>query len=139
MQFLKQMRYLLQKYPEPASRTPAFVAKLFERTERVERAYQSIMERHDGDPSGIEFRHATWLRWGIVLPDASEPGKTRVQYFSTTGLGRHDSFSTLEEAVEFLVASNYVVEDPGVLDKMAVRWRAEAATAPGQTPQACGG
>lgn len=123
MYMTRTLQALHQQYPDSSVRS-TFVARLFDAADRVEQAYCHIMARHDGDPSGIEFRHVSFLRWAIVLPDASEPGRTRIQYFTPSGFDRHRSFSTLEEAVEEMVSEGFVVEQPRMLDSLAASWRA---------------
>ncbi|MCL4682474.1 MAG: hypothetical protein KJZ92_14550 [Rhodocyclaceae bacterium] len=123
----RAMRCLEALYPNVAQRATRFVSALFERARRNERHYAGIMSRHCGDPSGVEFRHLTWQRWGVILPDASVPGKTRIQYFTPFGMSKHDTLATLEEAVEALVEGGYVIEDAGALDRMFVRWQPQAA------------
>lgn len=118
------MQALQQQYPEAGEEGPRpFVARLIRAARHVEQVYGEIMRRHAGDPSGIEFRHVSYLRWAIVLPDASEPGKTRIQFFTPSGFDIHRTFATLEEAVEQMVSEGYVVEQPRMLDSLAVGWR----------------
>ncbi len=124
MYLTRTLQTLHQQYPDSSARS-SFIAHLFEAADRVEKDYCHIMARHDGDPRGIEFRHVAFLRWAIVLPDASEPGRTRIQYFTPSGFDRHRSFATLEEAVEEMVSEGYVVEQPRMLDSLAVSWRAK--------------
>jgi hypothetical protein len=73
MYLTRTLQALHQQYPDSSARS-SFIARLFDAADRVEQAYCHIMARHDGDPSGIEFRHVAFLRWAIVLPDASGAG-----------------------------------------------------------------
>lgn len=81
--------------------------------------YNAIMERHNGDPSGIEFNHKRGDRWAFVLPDASDPGRYRYQSFDEHGFISHATFNTVSEAVRDMVESGYVNEDIGALDRMS--------------------
>jgi hypothetical protein len=87
-------------------------------------AYNRIMCRFDGDPSGVEFKSSSRAAWAFVLPDASEIGKQRVQYFDGDGFFSHSPYATVDECVDAMVSEGYVLEDVGALDTMSQsdRW-----------------
>ncbi len=82
-------------------------------------AFVQIMVRHDGNPSGIEFRHHSDAeRWSFVLPDASTAGY-RAQFFDTHGFSGHTHFETVEQAVDEMVQRGFRIEDVGALDRVS--------------------
>ena len=124
------MHALQRQYPGAGEAMPPFVARLISAARHVEEVYDEIMCRHGGNPSGIEFRHVALPRWAVVLPDASKLGRTRIQFFTSSGMDTHRSFVSLEEAVENMVSEGYVVEQPRVLDSLAVCWYRRAQENP---------
>ncbi len=87
--------------------------------------FDTIMRRFGADPSGVEFRNKSRDAWAFVLPDASEPGRHRVQYFDRTGFFSHHPENTVAACVDTMVSDGYVVEDAGALDRLSVTddWR----------------
>ena len=82
-------------------------------------AFVQIMQRYDGNPSGIEYRfHSDNERWAFVLPDATQEG-FRVQFFDTRGFSGHSHFDDLEAAVDEMVTRGYRIEDVGALDRLS--------------------
>lgn len=94
-------------------------------------AYNDIMVRFDGNPSGIEFKSRSSNQWAFVLPDASEPGKQRIQYFDDRSFFSHHPYSTIAEAVMAMVSEGYREEDSGALDRVSATetWRKGTAVA----------
>ena len=87
-------------------------------------AYDRIMSRFGGDPSGVEFKSTSRDAWAFVLPDASEPGKHRVQYFDQDSFFSHQPYSSVADCVDAMVSEGYVTADVGALDKLSEteRW-----------------
>ena len=81
-------------------------------------AYDEVMRRHDGDPSGVEYRRSDRNSWAFVLPDASEPGCHRIQYFDEHGFSSHHGCETVERAVDTMVSEGFCVRDDGALDRV---------------------
>lgn len=94
-----------------------YVEHLFEVAAKTNEPFSRIMERHGGDPTGFEHKLMNRDQWAFVLPDASEPGRYRVQYFDAAGFISHASHNDLVAAVEAMVTEGYVVEDRGALDR----------------------
>lgn len=78
--------------------------------------FDEIMVKYDGSPMGVEFRSKHRDAWAFVLPDASEQGKFRIQYFDRNGFASHHSDESVEACVNQMVADGYTVEDAGALD-----------------------
>lgn len=87
--------------------------------------YDELLRRHDGDPSGVEFRHHSDARYAFVLADASEPGNWRIQFFDADGFSSHESYAELHEAVFEMVWQGFAQEDKGALSRLSgtPRWR----------------
>lgn len=81
--------------------------------------YDAIMRKFNGDPSGVEFKADNRDAWAFVLPDASEPGRMRVQYFDRSSFFSHHPYDTLSECVDNMVAEGYTVEDAGALERLS--------------------
>lgn len=96
-----------------------FTAYLLEKALPSSMLYNDIMMRHDGNPIGIEFRDTTREAWAFLLPDASAPGKFRVQYFDAHGFSRHHTVDSLHQALEDMLAEHYTIKDAGALDRLS--------------------
>lgn len=95
------------------------IPELMEVALPIQQAYAEIMLRHNGCPIGIEHRHKSREAWAFVLPDASVPGKYRVQYFDEHGFFSHDTHDTIEDVVEEMVRSGYSLEEMGALNRLS--------------------
>lgn len=86
--------------------------------------YNDIMRAYQGDPSGVEYANRDG-HYAFVLADASEPGRYRVQNFDDKGFSGHQTYNSLEEAVEQMVVDGYYREDRGALDRLSAtaQWR----------------
>lgn len=84
-----------------------------------------------GDMSqGGILKQATSERWAFVLPDVSEPGKWRIQYFDTRGFSGHSVYNTADECVDSALASGFALRDDQALDRaqqLASFWRGNYA------------
>lgn len=95
-------------------------------------AFNCIMEAHNGNPVGVEYEHRKDVgRFAVVLPDASAPGKFRVQFFDKNGFSSHDTIGAVEDAVEEMVKQGYWKDARGVMDRLSQtrEWQIGNATA----------
>lgn len=67
---------------------------------------------------GMVLKQKSAARWGMILPDASEPGKWRIQTFDERGFSGHSTYNTTSEALRAAVQSGFVERDDGALDKL---------------------
>jgi len=81
--------------------------------------YDAIMRKFNGDPSGVEFKDGKRDAWAFILPDASEQGRMRVQYFDRSSFFSHHPYDTVAECMDALVAEGYTLEDAGALDRLS--------------------
>ncbi|AJF08162.1 hypothetical protein [Geoalkalibacter subterraneus] len=98
----------------------------------VARAFNEIMERHNGKPVGVEYEHhKNTGRFAVVLPDAAVPGKFRVQFFDKNGFSSHDTIGPVEKAAEEMVRQGYRVLSEGEMDRLSQTrdWQIGNATA----------
>jgi len=98
----------------------------------VARAFNEIMERHKGDPVGVEYEHHKNAgRFAVVLPDAAVPGKFRVQFFDKNGFSSHDTIGPVEKAAEEMVQQGYRVLSKGEMNRLSQTrdWQIGNATA----------
>jgi hypothetical protein len=80
--------------------------------------FNGIMVEHNGDPSGVEFRADDRESWAFVLPDASEQGSHRIQYFDEHGFWSHSRHATVFDATSAMVTERFRLKDAGALDRM---------------------
>ncbi len=72
-----------------------------------------------GDISdGVILRHKSSARWAFMLPDMTEPGRWRVQYFDECGFTGHGVRDTQRDIVEDTVREGFTVPDHGALDRL---------------------
>lgn len=60
-------------------------------------------------------------RYIAVFPDASEPGKVRIQEFDARGFSGHQTFNTMKELIEAVATSQDLEPAPGILDELAAK------------------
>ena len=96
-----------------------FYEHLLESEQPTQDAYAAIMAAHNGLPLGVEHKHKDREAWAFVLPDASQPGAYRVQYFDEHGFTSHQSEQSLEEVVEEMARGGYTVEDRDALPRVS--------------------
>lgn len=82
-------------------------------------AFNRIMTVHNGNPAGTEFRNTSRDAYAFVLPDASEVGRFRVQYFDANGFSSHSCMDRLDQAVLEMVTDGFLIEATGVLDRLS--------------------
>jgi len=79
----------------------------------------SLLDAAQGDLIGLTLKHPTDERWGMILPDASSPGRYRWQGFRADGFTGHCTFDSAELCLGDMIDSNLEVPDPGALDRLA--------------------
>ncbi|MFC0668589.1 hypothetical protein ACFSKY_23200 [Azotobacter chroococcum] len=74
---------------------------------------------------GFTLKHGQHDAWGMICPDASEPGRYRWQAFRRDGFTGHSTFDSSEQCLGDLVDNGYTLPDPGALDRLAdtVEWQ----------------
>ena len=120
------MAYLTKSWLHAKDRSidPEFGKYLRELARPVQIAYVQMMNKYQGNPSGVEFRHhRDEERWAFVLQDASDPG-FRIQFFDTFGMFGHQHYATMDEAVQEMLLQGFLIDDAGALDRIAStpRW-----------------
>jgi len=81
-------------------------------------SYDLVMRAHGGDPSGVEYRRDDRESWAFVLPDASQPGMHRIQYFDQHGFSSHHPCESVAKAADTMVTEGFRVRDDGALDRI---------------------
>lgn len=73
---------------------------------------------------GLTLKHHRLESWGIVLPDASQPGRFRWQAFQRDGFTGHCTHNTPELCIGDMLDDGYTVLDMGALDRLSatVEW-----------------
>ncbi len=57
-------------------------------------------------------------RWAFLLPDMTEQGKWRIQYFDLRGFSGHGIYSAPCALVDAAISGGYVERDDGALDRV---------------------
>lgn len=68
---------------------------------------------------GMTLRHETQEMWGIIVPDASHPGKVRWSGFRKDGFTGHSTYETAEQCIGDMLDSGLVMPDQGALDRLS--------------------
>ena len=84
-----------------------------------------LLDQFKNHGLGMTLKHSKRDAWGIVLPDASEPGRFRWQAFQRDGFTGHSTHETPELCIGEMLDDGYVLLDMGVLDRLAatVEWQ----------------
>ena len=88
--------------------------RLVESRLEIRRALRQIGAVEDG----VVLKQKSAARWGMILADASEPGKWRIQTFDERGFSGHSTYNSTAEALRAAVQSGFVERDDGALDRL---------------------
>jgi hypothetical protein len=110
---------------EKVSMADAFHRHLIAVALPTAKVFNRVMQKYGANPIGIEFRHTGRDAWAFVLPDVTEPEKTRIQYFDRNGFLSHFVCDSMQEAVETMIREDYQIDEPGILDTLSITdaWR----------------
>lgn len=117
-----------EEYPKDVVGAKRFVYRnLLANKIKLNSLYQRIMTETNGDPLGVEFKHAKSQEWAYITPEMSDlnDGDFRVQKFDEKGFFTHSTCKTIEDAVELLAKDNFIEKDSGRLDLVSdsYSWR----------------
>lgn len=87
------------------------IARLQERTARRVAALGDIT-------AGAIVRQQSGERWAFLLPDMTEPGRWRMQYFDAHGFSGHGIYDTPEQLAGAAFAEGFRMRDDGALDRV---------------------
>lgn len=110
-------RNFMQSVPTDALarvRSKAFELHLARIHQAKQRAIEQIADV--GECAIVSNKAGT--QWQMILQDASEAGKWRIQTFDDGGFSGHMVFKNKEEAVEHAAVHGYVLRDDGALDRL---------------------
>lgn len=94
-------------------------------------AYQRIVERKElyyqlsQEPIGVQLKSPLSERYIAILPDASEVGQYRIQYFDPKGFSGHSTYPDPQRALREAIFEGFTVRAPGALEALSdtVSWR----------------
>lgn len=72
-----------------------------------------------GAAKGLELASECGKRWAFLLPDMTEPGRWRLQYFDERGFSGHGIYDTEEQLLEAALDAGFRRCDAGSLDRLA--------------------
>ena len=78
-----------------------------------------LMAANGDSPIGLEVNKPGTTQHGLVLPDASEPGKYRNSRWDEHGFYTHSTHETADKALDDLIGDGFTEHAPGSLDRMA--------------------
>lgn len=88
-------------------------------------AKEACKARHSANPVGVQLKSPLSERYTVILPDASEPGLFRLQYFDASGFSGHSTYNTAEQALHEAIVEGLTEDAPGALERLSVTgtWR----------------
>lgn len=84
-----------------------------------------IIQKMNGNLTGLELSNLSCTQFALFLPDASEPGRVRFSCFDEHGFFGHSTFDTYEEALRAAWADGFKKESTQMINKLCVteKWR----------------
>lgn len=84
-----------------------------------------IIQKMNGNLTGLELSNLSCTQFALFLPDASEPGKVRFSCFDENGFFGHSTFATYEEALRAAWSDGFKKESSQMLNKLCIteKWR----------------
>lgn len=84
-----------------------------------------IIQKMNGNLTGLELSNLSGTQFALFLPDASEPGRYRFSCFDEHGFFGHSTFDTYEEALRAAWADGFKKESTQMLNKLCIteKWR----------------
>jgi len=95
-----------------------FQAHVQELRDTRQAGIQALRDANDGNTIGIEAASKDGERFAVVLKDASEPGKFRVQNYDKSSFSGHQVYGTELEALDALWSDGYRTSAQGAMDKL---------------------
>jgi len=95
-----------------------FKAHVAELREKKETEIQTLKDSNAGNIVGIEAQSTDGKRFAVVLPDASEPGKFRVQNYDKSSFSGHQVYNSEQEALDALWVDGYRTSAQGAMNKL---------------------
>ncbi|AJY53200.1 hypothetical protein [Halomonas sp. KO116] len=91
---------------------------------RRQATMDACWERHSGNPIGVQLKTTTDL-YAVILPDATEPGHYRAQFFDEKGFSGHSTYATPEQVLKDLISTGYVLTAKNALETLSTQesWR----------------
>ena len=103
---------------KPQKTKAEFKAHVAELRDKKETGIQSLKDSNDGNTIGIEAQSTDGKRFAVVLPDASEPGRFRVQNYDKSSFSGHQVYNTEQEALDAMWADGYRKSAQGAMNKL---------------------
>lgn len=98
-----------------ASNRAAFEAHLA----KVRSVRQAGVAALGGARDGLELVSDSGKRWALLLPDMTEAGRWRLQYFDERGFSGHGIYDTEGQLLEAAWSAGFTQRAPGALDRLA--------------------
>lgn len=96
-------------------RSAAFLAHVAALREKLSQGVASL----GSAANGLELTTERGKRWAFLLPDMTEQGRWRLQYFDERGFSGHGIYDTEAQLLEAAWSAGFCCPDPGALDRMA--------------------
>jgi hypothetical protein len=95
-------------------------ALIAERNMRANDLKTQLLKAHNGDLTGVELMSADNSQFAIFLPDASDPGRVRVQFFDHRGFFGHSTRDNFPEVLGEALSSGMKTVTKGQLERLAI-------------------
>lgn len=111
--------------PDGDQARSAYAAEIISEIQGKLVALESLLRLFDVVGLGLTVRHAQHESWGMLLMDATEPGRFRWQEFKAYGFVSHHTYDTPAECLGDMVDSGYLIHDPDALVRLSstVEWK----------------
>lgn len=86
---------------------------------RVRSARQAGVASLGSARDGLELVSDSGKRWAFLLPDMTQAGRWRLQYFDERGFSGHGIYDSEEQLLEAAWAAGFTQPAPGALDRLA--------------------
>lgn len=86
---------------------------------RVRSARQAGVASLGSARDGLELVSDSGKRWAFLLPDMTQAGRWRLQYFDERGFSGHGIYDSEEQLLEAAWAAGFTQRAPGALDRLA--------------------
>lgn len=103
-------------YLDSDDRVMRLLAEVAERRKRRSCVKTRLLDAHNNDLQGVEFMSSDGSRFALFLPDASQQGQVRVQFFDRQGFSGHCTRKNYSECVDEAFGCGIMVETQGNLD-----------------------
>lgn len=106
-------------YLDSDDRVMRLFAEVADRRQRKSCEKTRLLKAHNNDLTGVELMSSDGSRFALFLPDASQKGQVRVQFFDRQGFSGHCTRKNYSECIDEALSCGISVETQGNLDVLS--------------------